>query len=211
MQENITNNAEISKRKKNPFIFVILIIILLSLIALAGYYYYKQKLEDKNKTSNTYQGSNQTESGESVFGGIVDGDRKKQAYIKQYNEYSIGSQGIPYVFQGFDRDSMSISLKPNVGGDLETYPLSDNFIIICVKFDPSKYRLDYKDSDDTKALIAEKSSNVSLEKKTYLLENYDVGNGVGVTFDTEQGVSKNVIKKLLIVNEDPWSCYEELE
>ena len=194
MQENITNNAEISKRKKNPFIFVILIIILLSLIALAGYYYYKQKLEDKNKTSNTYQGSNQTESGESVFGGIVDGDRKKQAYIKQYNEYSIGSQGIPYVFQGFDRDSMSISLKPNVGGDLETYPLSDNFIIICVKFDPSKYRLDYKDSDDTKALIAEKSSNVSLEKRKHIFLKTTMLEMVLVSPLIEQGVSKNVIK-----------------
>lgn len=216
MPNNIEPESAVTQEKvpgKN-FPFKILILLLVLSVIGALVFVFKDRVFDlipflKEEPEVVEEVTKPSGSGESPFGGIVEEENnysdEVNEYLDQYEYYGMGIQGRPYKFVRYEDGK--ISLENLVGDDPEeivSYPLSDDYVIVCTKFDVANVFIDLsRYSDMDKFNVAKKVISVSSEKKETLLENYPEGSGAGVTFNSDG----NSIIKLMLTFSEPEECY----
>ena len=235
VESNFTNNeigVENSKVKK-PFSKIIFPLVFIVILGVA-FYFLKDliilKFFKKDVTTPLTSTSSSTETSEeknpfkSLISNPVSEDDFNDSsvsigqYLKIYEEYRMGNQGIPGKFESFNKDAMTMKINLLAAGDVEKshkeYSLVGDFVILCEKIDPCCTYIDYSGLNDfQKSNIAMSVKSMSLDKKISLLENYEKDKGVGLIFENHNSVDINndslKVKKILLKIDNPESCYEE--
>ncbi len=216
-ESNLTNN-EMAERQaaKKPFFKIIILFLFLIILAIFLYFFKDTFLSIINKKIDTKDTSTEVSEKDSPFGNLVSDlniepeVKEPKYYIDLYNEYKMGEMGLRYEFRGLDEENMSLKLidKTEEGNVEKTFPLYKDFLIVCTEFDISRYGLDFRYlTDSDKYNIAMKSSSMSLTDRLNLISSYPIGTTFSIVFNDYTDLENLQVKKILLTNSDPNSCY----